>query len=997
MIHGANCKGPNEANVPSQATLKIACFNARSINNKTTGFLEVLKDRSVDICCTTETWLKLNDTAISSEIKDFGYDILSAPRAGRAGGVAFIFKSSKIKPTKNNVKHYTSFEALECVIKSKDGLLRICVIYRTTQNKLKILYEETKTSKFFDQFDEYLDDVLQKGGKPIICGDFNFHVEDKLDLVAQKFLSLIKSKGFHQHINKPTHIGGGTLDLLLTRKNVADNITIQNINIEPTTGMPTCDHYFIDFCIPFQIDHLGKSNIIEKDYRTYSKIDLETFRADIKDSPLCNINHYESMTTDDVVNIFNLTLLEILDKHAPLIAGKVNSNRSQWWNSTCKDRRSTRRRCERLFLKERARDPESECTKMYRTQYNDACVDAAITIEKERNCYYHKKLDSVSGNPRETFKVVSHLLDKEFGTSAVPNGSNDQEIAENMKDFFHEKVNKIYNEIGAANSGLKNHRPFNTLKSTSNISTFQQVTSNDVFEIVNSMPNKTCCLDPIPIWLLKACLPELIDIITFIVNKSLTLGFFPTDLKSASVRPTLKKQNLDSDDKSNYRPVSNLSSLSKLIEKCVQTQLVKYLNDEQLFSEFQSGYRKNHSCESAVIKIHNDIMMMIDKKTNVLLLLLDLSAAFDTINHKLLLVKLKKFYGISGIVLQWIESYLSGRSFTVSIGKSKSSTCVLEIGVPQGSILGPLLFILYTKDLESIVHKYGLSIHLYADDTQIYFSIEIDPESEDPDLSNIESCFNEIKSWMVKNFLKLNDDKTEVLEIGIYENCLSSVNLANIKVHPKDKAKNLGFKFDDQLSLQHHLNYVSQICNMNIRNYYKIASKLSFKLKVQLIHAGVLSVIDYCNGIYGGLSEADLNKLQKLQNSAVRFIFGIKLCDHKHISPYLKQLHFLPVRYRILYKLGLLVFKCLNNVAPQYLVKLISVRDPNNHSLRLDDDYFIINKPPAPNLKRTEAAFCLSGPSAWNSLPFNIRCQSSLDKFKTMLKTHYFNKAFLDV
>ena len=156
----------------------------------------------------------------------------------------------------------------------------------------------------------------------------------------------------------------------------------------------------------------------------------------------------------------------------------------------------------------------------------------------------------------------------------------------------------------------------------------------------------------------------------------------------------------------------------------------------------------------------------------------------------------------------------------------------------------------------------------------------------------------------------------------------------------------------------------------------------------------MLSVLDYCNGIYGGLSEADLYQLQKLQNSAVRFIFGTKLSDHKHISPYLKQLHFLPVRYRILYKLCLLVFKCLNNIAPQYLVKLICVRDPNIHSLRLDDDYFIINRPPPPNLKRTEAAFCLSAPTAWNSLPYYIRCQNDIGQFKTKLKTYYFNDAF---
>ena len=149
-----------------------------------------------------------------------------------------------------------------------------------------------------------------------------------------------------------------------------------------------------------------------------------------------------------------------------------------------------------------------------------------------------------------------------------------------------------------------------------------------------------------------------------------------------------------------------------------------------------------------------------------------------------------------------------------------------------------------------------------------------------------------------------------MLEIGYYENCSSSLRLDDIVIEPAEKAKNLGFKFDDQLSLKDQLNYVSQICNMNLRNFYKIGSKLNRKLKIQLVHAGVLSVLDYCNVVYGNLTETDLYQLQKLQNASVRFIFDIKLKDHQHITPYLKTLHFLPVRYRILYKICLIVFKC---------------------------------------------------------------------------------------
>ena len=185
---------------------------------------------------------------------------------------------------------------------------------------------------------------------------------------------------------------------------------------------------------------------------------------------------------------------------------------------------------------------------------------------------------------------------------------------------------------------------------------------------------------------------------------------------------------------------------------------------------------------------------------------------------------------------------------------------------------------------------------------------------------------------------------------------------------------------------------------MNLRNLGRIASKLTQSLKIQLVHSCVHSFLDNYYAVFGSLSEASLQKLQKVQNSAVRFIFGLYGKDKRQsITPYLQKLHFLPVRFRIMYKISMIVFKCINNLAPTYLSSLINIRHPNNHKLRLDNDFFLLTVPSKPNLTKTESAFIYSAPRIWNKLPYTIRSMSEINAFKSALKTFYFKNAFCDI
>jgi len=399
--------------------------------------------------------------------------------------------------------------------------------------------------------------------------------------------------------------------------------------------------------------------------------------------------------------------------------------------------------------------------------------------------------------------------------------------------------------------------------------------------------------------------------------------------------------------------------------------------------------------------MYDDLLCLSDTKNKIILLLLDLSAAFDTVNHERLLKKLSAKYGLADTILNWFKSYLDDRSFTVNIDGTRSKKCFLRIGVPQGSILGPILFILYTKELELIAKKHGFNIHLYADDTQLY--IEFNPlfDQYDDMEQRIINCFEEVSCWMSDNKLKLNPTKTEVVIVKSKNNfdtgtsTIPYVKLSDSETISCSKVvKSLGIYFDEYLTFNEQINSIIQSCTISLRNLWVIASKLSFELKRQLIHCLLFSKIDYCNGLYYNLPAYQIARLQKLQNSCVRFLYGKRIKKWSSVRPFLKDAHFLPVKERIQFKISLMVFKSINNIAPDYLQKHISIKGQLNRSMRNEDDYFLLDTPPLPRLQRTHRGISQAAPTVWNSLPYEVRTSSDILTFKSKLKTHLFGIAF---
>ena len=534
-------------------------------------------------------------------------------------------------------------------------------------------------------------------------------------------------------------------------------------------------------------------------------------------------------------------------------------------------------------------------------------------------------------------------------------------------------------------------------KATPMLEQWTAVTSEEIEKLISSMLSKSCQLDPAPTWLVKDVRGLLSPFIALLFNRSLASACYPSDFKKAVVRPLLKKHGLDATQAKNYRPVSNLSFLSKLLERCVQVRLQSFLDSNHLMPTTQSAYRQYHSTETVVTKVYNDLLIAADSGQVSALCLLDLSAAFDTVDHQLLIQRLERQFGLRGVVLQWFSSYLSGRTFQVVHSGCTSSVISVPCSVPQGSVLGPRLFIMYTADLEDQVSEHGVSYHAFADDTQLYVQCHYKDTSSA--VQRLEHCITDVGHWMSANRLKLNTDKTELLWAGSRHGSASlgssgpSLRLGAETVTPTDQVRVLGAILSSDLSPEKHVSNLCATCFYWLRQLRRVRRSLDAESAATLVHAFVTSRVDYCNVILAGASKSVTDKLQRVLNAAARIVTGTGKFDRGLSHLLHVELHWLDIPERIQYKLCSTVHRCLLNKAPQYLVDCcIPVSDvAGRQHLRSASCHQLF----VPRHRRSSfgrRAFSVAGPMYWNSLPDSLRDPvHSVDNFRRDLKTFLFS------
>ena len=583
-------------------------------------------------------------------------------------------------------------------------------------------------------------------------------------------------------------------------------------------------------------------------------------------------------------------------------------------------------------------------------------------------------------NQSTLFHTASELWNNKKVKALPSNDGNMKTLANDFNVFFTTKVSDIRKSISSTDPLLPDPDDFGS-ESASTLHEFEPATLEELHEIVYDKEVKTSFDDPIPAPVYKACMDVLLPHLLDIVNLSLASGDM-SGLKESTIIPLLKKAKLNHEQHKNYRPLFNLQFLSKLIEKVVLKRLTEHMTQNDLHCPSQFGYKKHHSTENLLLQVIDETLIGFDKNTATILILLDMSAAFDTVDLQKLLSILEHKIRIKGTALKWFQSFLIGRTQKVLIGGVVSDLLATLYGVPQGSVLGPVLFNIYVSSLSSVFKELGITSSSYADDTNARIQFTLGFQYANIAVT-IPLMMKRLSQWMNEYFLKLNPSKTEIIFLcpPHLESVpkLNGVVIDGQCIRFSEKVELLGVQIDKSLNFDYHVAQLLSSCHYHLNNISKIKRYLTRADTEKLVHAFISSKLDYSNSVLNGISLSVSTKLQSIQNRAARIVLNLPPRVSVNDDMF-EELHWLKLDKRIVFKILLLTHKFFLNTAPTYVADKVFVIDCDERLLNviyLDSRH-----------GRRSFSFC--APRYWNCLPKDIRTLNNTLKFKSCIKTVLF-------
>lgn len=901
-------------------------------------------------------FLALSETRLIEDIEDSevnvpGYSVARCDAENRnTGGVMLYVRNDIIYQVILKEKIISNCWCIAVEVKSNMYKGVIAVVY----------HSPSASDGDFIRFLENIVNTLIVKKKCIVMGDVNINLLTD-SFYTKKLKTEMLCLGMKQYVDKPTRVTKDSKTLI--------DVVFANINIncrvhdEPKITDHSC--ISVEFVINKKYEKYR-----EITSRDYSKFHIGEFLSTVETS----LEHNDELELNLRAEKFVQSIVSALDTTAPKKKFRIPKiwEGKKWYS-------------EEIRIATKKRDES------YTTALNTNTEQAWLQFKFERNMvvklirrkrkeYYEDMIDKNKNDPRMMWKTLKEIIKGEdTGTRKIHNvdfeilnNTEECELADKFNLYYTKSIKDITKTINRESNSQKT---IYTIENKGMIENFELVDVHQVERIIMNLPHKKGTDEGISSDLMKASVLVIKRELMGIINDSLSRGICPEGWKTSTIIPIPKiaKPNKASE----YRPINVLPIYEKVLELVVKNQIEIYIENNKIITEHQSGFRKNHSCETAIQTVIDDWKLTISEGEIIGVIFLDLKRAFETVDREILLDKLYQ-YGMRGMVLKWLKSYLNNRTQKVKFNNQCSKSIITEYGVPQGSVLGPLLFSLYINDIIQICPK-ECTIKMFADDTIIYVKGGGSAEIE----TRLNEVLHIIEKWMNNNGLKMNATKTKYMLIKSVRKELRKntilKGLDGTEIERVEKIKYLGVIIDSELKFDDHCDYMLKKIGKKISFLNRIGNSISDYTRCIVYKSIIAPHFEYCATLLVGMGETQLSKLQIMQNRAMRVI--IQCNRYTRVEEMLQVLQFMSIRQRLYYNVCIFIFKIIKGMLPIELGNKIVLVEGRT---RQADNIMI-------QFRRTKSAqksLFYEGIKMYNDIPTELKQCDSLIIFKRKLKEY---------